>query len=151
MFSASTGQIVRVYKDQGEQRLAADMAPMMARVVPPDWTFDAVTFVPATRAAFRRRGFDHAELLAERVAGELRVGLVHALERPIARDQRKLTGAERVANLAGSFRARSHDVFGASLLLVDDVYTTGATLCSATDALMAAGATEVRCLTFARV
>lgn len=127
------------------------MAPMMARVVPPDWTFDAVTFVPATRTAFRRRGFDHAELLAARVADELCVRLVHALERPITRDQRKLTGAERVANLAGSFRARPHDVFGASLLLVDDVYTTGATLCSATDALMAAGATDVRCLTFARV
>ena len=36
------------------------------------------------------------------------------------------------------------------VLLIDDVYTTGATLFAATDALMAAGAAQVRCLTFAR-
>lgn len=36
-------------------------------------------------------------------------------------------------------------------IVVDDVYTTGATLCAATDALMAAGVRDVFCVTFARV
>ncbi|MBQ1450677.1 MAG: hypothetical protein IIZ12_07095, partial [Eggerthellaceae bacterium] len=58
MFSPYTGKIVRVFKDQGERRLASTMAAMMLRVVPPDWVFDAIAHVPATKAAYRRRGFD---------------------------------------------------------------------------------------------
>lgn len=151
MFSPETGRIVRVYKDQGERRLALDMAHAMERALPPAWSFDRVTFVPASLSAYRSRGFDHADLLARRLAEGLGAGFVEALERPKTRDQRKLTGSERVANLAGSFVAHPQACARKRLLLVDDVYTTGATLCAATDALLAAGALDVRCLTFARV
>ena len=150
-FSAETGHIVGVFKDQGEQRLAAAMAACMARAVPPDWPVDAVTFVPATLAAMRFRGFDHAELLARETARALGVPYRQLLARPHTRDQRKLTRGQRIANLAGSFRAASDAGCGLRLLLIDDVFTTGATLCAATDALLASGAVEVRCLTFARV
>lgn len=151
MFSGETGRIVRVFKDQGEQRLAREMAVIMARSTPPSWTFDAIVHVPATRAAYRRRGFDHAELIARSLSDQLEIASVNGLARPRTYDQRKLTGAQRVANLAGSFEARPDVCLGRHILLVDDVYTTGATLCAATDALLAAGAYEVRCLTFARV
>ena len=150
-FSAETGHIVGVFKDQGEQRLAAAMAACMVRTVPPDWPVDAVTFVPATLAAVRFRGFDHAELLARETARVLDVPHQQLLARPRTRDQRKLTRGQRIANLAGSFRAASDAGCGLRLLLIDDVFTTGATLCAATDALLASGAVEVRCLTFARV
>ena len=151
MFSGETGRIVRVFKDQGEQRLAREMSAIMARAMPPSWAFDAIVHVPATKVAFRRRGFDHAELLARSLSDQLGVASVNGLARPKTYDQRKLTGAQRVANLAGSFEAHSDACRGRRILLVDDVYTTGATLCAATDALLAGGAREVRCLTFARV
>ena len=150
-FSAETGHIVGVFKDQGEQRLAAAMAACMARAVPPDWPVDAVTFVPATLAAMRFRGFDHAELLARETARVLDVPHQQLLARPRTRDQRKLTRSQRIANLAGSFRVAFDAGCESRLLLIDDVFTTGATLCAATDALLASGAVEVRCLTFARV
>ena len=135
MFSPRTGKIVRVFKDQGERRLASTMAMMMQRAMPPDWVFDVIVHVPATKAAYRRRGFDHAELIARSLSDRTGIMLVDGLARP----------------LAGSFEARP-DVCGElRILLVDDVCTTGATLCAATDALLAAGAREVRCLTFARV
>lgn len=149
-FDDDTGKIVRVFKDQGEQRLSRVMASAMAPMVPSGWRFDAVTFVPATLAAFRRRGFDHASLVARDVAGELGVPCVSALARPKTRDQRSLTGSQRIANLAGRFKELEGGL-PARILLVDDVCTTGATLCAATDALLAAGCEEVRCLTFARV
>lgn len=59
-------RIVTVYKDQNERGLARPMAQIMARYLPPRWMGAApvVTFVPATAAARRRRGFDHAEHLA---------------------------------------------------------------------------------------
>ena len=148
----TTGRIVRVFKDQGEQRLSAVMADAMVRAVPPSWEFDAVTFVPATLAAARYRGYDHAQLVAVDVARLLDAPCIEALARPKTRDQRSLTGRQRIANLAGEGRFRALDrALPPRLLLIDDVYTTGATLCAATDALLAAGCEEVRCLTFARV
>ena len=151
MFSTGTGKIVRVFKDQGERRLASTMAAMMQRAMPPDWVFDVIVHVPATKAAYRRRGFDHAELIARSLSDRAGVMLVDGLARPRTYDQRKLTGAQRIANLSGSFTAHPDVCHGRRVLLIDDVYTTGATLCAATDALLAAGAREVRCLTFARV
>lgn len=150
-FDDATGRIVRVYKDQGERRLASVLAARMARVVPPAWAYDDITFVPATKAAFRRRGFDHCELLARALAGELRADCVCSLDRPSARDQRALSGSERISNLRKGMRAFSAKADGRRFLLVDDVLTTGSTLCAATDALLAAGAADVFCVTFARV
>lgn len=151
MFDGQTGRIVRVFKDQGEQRLATAMAVAMARAVPRDWAFDAIAFVPATLAAYRHRGFDHGQLLAEALEGVLGTPCVPVLDRPRTRDQRILSGSQRVRNLSGSFYAPSLPRGVTRLLLVDDVHTTGATLCAATDALIAAGAQAVYGLTFARV
>lgn len=147
----TTGCLVRVFKDQGERRLAAELASCMARAVAPGWDFDAVTFVPASKAAQRHRGFDHAELLAREVASSLGKPCASVLDRPKTRDQRLLTGRERIANLGGSFHAPDNAARGLRLLLVDDVFTTGSTLCAATDALLASGADRVYGLTFARV
>ena len=150
VFDEGTGRLVRVFKDQGEQRLSREMAAAMVRMVAPSWEFDAVTFVPATLTAARYRGFDHAQLVARDVAAELDAPCIETLARPKTRDQRKLTGAQRIANLTGSFHALDKRLPN-RVLLIDDVYTTGATLCAATDALLAAGCKEVSCLTFARV
>ena len=151
MFSEATGSLVRVYKDQGERRLAGELAARMQRVIAPAWRFDAVTFVPATKAAVRTRGFDHAELLAQCLAERLGASCECAFDRPRIRDQRKLTGYQRVKNLDGAFAAFPVVAKDRRFLLVDDVMTTGSTLCAATDALVAAGASLVYCVTFARV
>ena len=150
LFDDDTGRLVRAFKDQGERRLSEVLIDAMARAVPPDWVFDAVTFVPATLAAVRFRGFDHAELIASGLARELGAPCVGTLARPRTRDQRALTAEQRIANLAGRFSAFDR-VQPARLLLVDDVFTTGSTICAATDALLKAGVQEVRALTFARV
>ena len=150
-FCGDTGQIVRVFKDQGEQRLAVDMALIMARISPPEWDYEAVTYVPATLSAFRFRGYDHAELMASALAGNLGLRVISTLNRPRTRDQRKLGGKDRISNLAGSFAPRNASEIPHSLILVDDVLTTGATLCAASQALKQSGVEQVRCLTFARV
>ena len=150
-FTGDTGQMVRVYKDQGEQRLAAVMADIMARYVTPGQTFDALTYVPATQAAVSNRGFDHAELLATQLARCLDVPLEPLFNRPKTRDQRGLDAGERIANLKKGLTLRSFPAHGGSYLLVDDVMTTGATLCAASRTLYEAGVSTVACLTFARV
>ncbi|MBQ2295695.1 MAG: ComF family protein, partial [Clostridia bacterium] len=62
--------------------------------------------------------------------------------------QHHLSGLERRTNLRGAFAARK-DVKGKHILLIDDVVTTGATLCECADMLYRAGARKVTCATFA--
>jgi predicted amidophosphoribosyltransferase len=106
-----------------------------------------VTHVPAGRAA-ARRGFDHAGLIARATATALGVRaarlLVRAREGPRQAD---VPLDRRRANVAGRFAARSVDV---AVLLVDDVYTTGATAEACAEALTKAGAASVDVLTWAR-
>ena len=151
LFDDSTGRIVRIFKDRGEQRLSEVIAACKARALPLDWPFDALTFVPASRTAIARRGFDHALLLAEALAALLNAPCMRTLDTSQTADQRALGRAERLENLTGSFSAEHATCAGKRFVLVDDVHTTGATLCAATDALIASGAREVRVLTFARV
>ena len=152
VLTRKTRLIATTYKDAGERRLAAEMAEIMAAYVAPEEAAEAqgVAFIPATAAARRRRGFDHGELLAEKVACILGLPTMAILERPRALDQRGLSRRERAANMAHTMTVLPGASAPRSLLLVDDVCTTGATLAAACDALMAAGTERIRCLTFAR-
>lgn len=152
-YDDAAARIVRTWKDAGERRLANTMAALMAPLVPPSWQAErpAVVPVPATAAARRKRGFDHGEELARALATRLDLAMAPVLARPRSRDQRALARRGRLANMEGRFMALPGASAPASVLIVDDVYTTGATLFAASDAVRTAGATTVRCLTFARV
>jgi len=113
-------------------------------------TPDCVVPVPLHAARLRRRGFNPATLLARQVARAAGAPIAHgALAR--TRDTPSQTGlgrAARRANVRGAFRARRLD--GASVWLVDDVVTTGATLEECARVLRAAGARKVAALCAAR-
>ena len=155
VFTPESGAIVRTFKDRGEIRLGAVIAQFIDRAINPSWNINVITYVPATKAARRRRGFDHAHLLASHLAQLRSAACTSLLEPPTTQDQRALGRAERMRNLEGQFTARSYAATCAKMnphvLIVDDVFTTGSTLIGASDALLAAGFADVRCATFARV
>ena len=100
-----------------------------------------VTWVPGKPADMRRRGFDHAELLATEFSAGLGLPCRRLLDRRrIPLDQAALSASERRANLAGAFRA---DFTPREVVLVDDVVTTGATAEACARALRAGGARTV--------
>ncbi|MFN8589340.1 MAG: phosphoribosyltransferase family protein [Candidatus Eisenbacteria bacterium] len=124
--------VVHLLKYGGRPDLAAALGPALAAAVgKPARAPDLVVAVPLHRARRRERGYNQAEALARALARELRVPyLPGALVRTRATAaQARLGGAARRRNLAGAFVIEPDAALaGRSVLVVDDVITTGATL-----------------------
>jgi ComF family protein len=140
---------VHLFKYEGWWRLADTMARAMRPIL---CAGTAAVLVPIPLGASRQRtrGYNQSAVLA--------TALRRITGLPVAADalhrgretttQTALTPEARRANLAGAFRAAGPAPLHA--MLVDDVFTTGATLAEAAAALLAAGAERVEGVTFAR-
>jgi len=141
--------VVRAWKERGLRNLAAAAAEVVAGALrPPDVA--ALAFVPPDHARGLARGHQPAERLARELGArwELPVLPLLARTRPASR-QRGLSLADRRRNVAGAF-APARDA-PRTVALVDDVYTSGATVNAAASALRKGGARRVEVVTFARV
>jgi ComF family protein len=140
-YDARVRRLVAGWKERGLRRLAPTAAELvLATVEPPD--VQSLTFVPRDRDRTLRRGHHTAEALARELASAWELPLVAALDRRrSAPRQRGLSRAERRRNLRGAFVYRAE--VPARVALVDDVYTTGATVHFAAAALRQAGARRV--------
>jgi ComF family protein len=109
--------------------------------------------IPATHASLVARGFNPASVLARRLARRLgrRFDATALTVRRAPERSAGLGRRARQRRLRGVFEARPERVQGRSILLVDDVMTTGATVRAATSALLRAGARGVRVAVLARV
>lgn len=115
-------------------------------------TWDALVPVPLYRVRYRERGFNQALELARGLGKRRHIPVTDCLER--CREtptQTRLSREERWRNLRGAFGLRSgFDVRGQNLLLIDDVFTTGATCEGCAQVLHQAGAGTIGVLTVAR-
>jgi ComF family protein len=110
---------------------------------------DVIVPVPLHRSRQRERGYNQAQLLAEHAARLLNLPyLPHAIQRVRqTRSQVGLNHDERLENMMNAFNANS-DTFGSKIVVViDDVYTTGATLSTCAAAIAKTGAAAVYGLT----
>jgi ComF family protein len=144
-------------KYDGNVRLAEPLGLLLAETfVRSSIVTDAIIPVPLHHDRQQQRGYNHAQLLAEVCARQSRIPYhEHMLVRHRATlPQVGLSVQERYQNIAGAFlctRAYATGaLFGRSIVIVDDVATTGATLEACAAPLFAAGAKEVRGLVLAR-
>jgi ComF family protein len=142
-------KIVHALKYRGQRQVVGKLAvPLMLGAIGSE-PFDAVVPVPLHRSRKRKRGFNQAELLARGVAGKITATVSDTLEVVRStRDQVELSAAQRRANVAGAYRARKP--LRGRVLLIDDVFTTGATMSACAGALVGAGANEVHALSLCR-
>jgi competence protein ComFC len=112
------------------------------------FTAETIVPVPLHPARQRSRGFNQAELIASYIGGRMEKRLVRRRKKTAS--QTGLSRSQRKDNLASAFEACG-DVRGRTLVLVDDVYTTGSTVNEIAKTLKRAGASRVEVLTVARV
>jgi ComF family protein len=147
---------IHQFKYEGLKVLAAPLGRLMAEswqeVGPAGQHFDAIVPVPLHRSRERERGYNQAALLARELAAHLGVPVVeNAVDRSKATvPQVGLDAQARKANVKDAFRCAKAKLAGNHVLLVDDVFTTGATLEAAATALRQGGAVTVWAYTLAR-
>ena len=139
---------MHAWKERGLRRGALLAAELVAAHIPAP-SADAITFVPPDDGRLLSRGHHPPERLAHALAPLWQLEVVPLLTRRGAGGrQAGLTRSERRVNIRGAFAARPE--VPVAVVLVDDVYTTGATCSEAASSLRAAGARRVDVVTFAR-
>lgn len=158
---------VHALKYRGLPRIAGDIAAVVARLLPAPPPGARLVPIPLGARRLRTRGYNQSLWLARALAHRWRLPIeAELLTRPRdTRTQTALTPAARLANVAGAFRVRIED-FGlriglpsgnsaidnpqSAIVLVDDVFTTGATLAEAARVLEQKGFTTISAVTFGR-
>lgn len=155
-YSDLAQQLIFKYKYKDHRYIGYHMAEMMAELLKTTWIsdVDCIVGVPSSKKRIRHRGYCQMELLAEHLS-EI-TGLCH-LNHILIRTQdtprmKKLNRDARSQALKGCFEVRTPEyIYGRSVLLIDDIMTTGSTLEVCSRALLEAGAAEVWTMTFASV
>jgi len=138
--------LIHLLKFARRERIAPWLAVAMAEHLPDfSSTGGVVVPVPMDRHARQRRGFNQAEKIARALAArwELRLETRALIKVHATKAQSTLGRAERLVNVEGAFHADPNVVRDASIILVDDLVTTGATLRACAAALGGAGARRV--------
>ena len=149
-------QALHRFKYGNATHVSVDLVPLLMGCVRAHYArapLDAVSYVPLYPRKERERTYNQAALLAGGLARALDLPLLgNALRRVRSTDtQTRLTANERRKNIRGAFTAENPKwLDGRSLLLVDDVMTTGATVDEAAKVLKKGGAHKVYVVTVAR-
>ena len=144
---------VHALKYGGLPRIARDMANGLSRLIARPPSGARLVPIPLGAARLKRRGYNQSEVLARAVGrcwglAVLPQLLVRTRDTPT---QTALTPAARLANVAGAFGVQKDECRAKhDLVLIDDVFTTGATIAEAARALSAAGFTSITAVTFGR-
>ncbi len=110
---------------------------------------DFLCYIPMTERAEKKRGYNQGELLAKVLSEKINVPINQVLEK--VKDtprQAKLSRENRLKNLKGSFK---REIEGKTIVIIDDVFTTGATSETVAEILKRKGAKAVYLLTVASV
>jgi ComF family protein len=114
---------------------------------------DIVMPVPLHTTRLKHRGFNQALLLAHRMSEtyHLPLSLDNLYRTRPTRPQVELSGLERIKNVAGAFALRRAEALAdKKVMVIDDVFTTGATMNECASVLKSAGAAQVTAFTLAR-
>ncbi len=161
-YESGLRELIHLLKFGGVRPAASILGRMLAEAIAtltPEFSEESVAMIPVPlhRAKLRLRGFNQADLIARAAMKilappgrlHLSMGVLERTRETVS--QIGLTSHQRRINLRGAFRvAQPEAVKGRAALVIDDVYTTGATVSECARVLRRAGATKVWVATVAR-
>ena len=154
-FEGSLQGAIHRWKYEGKTHLTPFFAEWMAEGLNRYWEVRSIDFlipVPLHPQRLRERGFNQALLLAESLSRRTGIPALKTIlkKKKPTLPQVNLSGVEREKGLRGAFHvAQREELLGKSVLLIDDVYTTGATVNECSKGLVKGGAERVDVLTLA--
>lgn len=150
-YEGETKKMIYALKFGRKKYIAQTLGALMAdEFLKSGMQADIIVFVPMTQKEEKKRGFNQSALLAYEVGGRLNIPVLPALVKiKDTSAQKELHGKERAINLEGAFSCAFEQVKSRRLLLIDDIFTTGATANECAKVLLKAGAREVNVLTSA--
>lgn len=156
-YSEFVKQIIWRYKYRGQVNLAKPLSRLMAEVIEQHWgnLHFVLSYVPLHQRRLYERGFNQSELLANELSKRLRFPVTQLLERRRLTDQQSIKRRkERLKSLQNVFRVKEdldlEHLVKYPILLIDDIYTTGATLRECARPLKQLGMKTVFSITIAR-
>ncbi len=151
VYRAKVKDSIYRFKYQNRREYAAYYGAELVRIYG-DWIrmrkVQAIVPIPISKARYRRRGYNQAELVAKEVGKRMGLPVYGNLLLRI-RDtgaQKELSVGERKNNLKKAFKMKENKVQLDHILLIDDIYTTGSTMNEAARELRRAGVGHVYCL-----
>lgn len=144
------------FKFYGKPQYSKQLSMNMAALIKDKYSdkgFCYVTCVPITKKAFNKRGYNQAELLAKQISS-----ITHIQYKPLIlktknnKTQHTLCPSQRKENVKGVYEINSKyksKIQGRTILLIDDIATTGYTLSECVEVLLTSGAKAVFCATYA--
>ena len=154
MYQGVLAEAIQRFKYQGDINLVGPLSWFWKKINLEDLSFEAIIPVPLHPDRLRERGFNQALLLGKTL-GKIHnkmvlAGALRRIRNTIPQVQ--LDHSERERNVRGAFAVRNQqEIMDKHLLLVDDVFTTGATVNECARVLKKSGAKEIIILTLARV
>ncbi len=159
VYEGTLSEAIHILKYQKRQAMAKYLNAVITNVLLQRLTdSDIIIPVPLHKKRLNERGFNQSLLIAHHLSNRLSIPLcMDGLQRTRwTRPQIELSRDERLKNVRGAFAVRAdfkpaHTIKDKRVILVDDVYTTGATVNECAKVLKKAGASEVVVFTIARV
>lgn len=152
-FEGPLREAIHQFKYTPCRALGRPLAAWMTKNIRPVGGIDCIIPVPLHISRLRQRGFNQALILAHGISKAFSLPLSYDNMKRVrpTRPQVELSGEERIKNVAGAFALnRPDEVKDRDVLLIDDVFTTGATMNECARVLKDAGASRVTVLTIAR-
>ena len=135
LYNETSQKLLHAFKYNSKRSLSKTFVPLMADFIDrhhlPLQKFDLISPIPLHPARLRERGYNQSALLSSRLSQHY--GIAHTenllIRQKKTHTQTELGAKQRWTNMEGAFRIKnSSDITGKSILLIDDLYTTGATV-----------------------